>query len=653
MSQSTKEKKAFTLTELLVVVVVIGVLAAVALPKFNKVMETRKITEAEEIMANIRTEQERRCALDKPYTMDFDKLSNNSFSQFSANQAETSHFTYGLEGIGMMASSKGKYNYQLKMPSYADGRLCCSGEGCAQLNKDFLNCDDLQNKPDYQLATQCTPEDIDPSSPSPVVLPCDGKPQPTSKQKNCHLEEDGGNEDLCGLVTVNYKCVNDEWVSYDYPSCTPRYSEKKDPCECGPDITTPYECSETTHSWVLGTPSQEKCLEKPEGEQPCEVGEGKEIRDVWCENKTEWKTSEWDKTGCVLPQNGCEDFAGKKFAMTWDQACAYGYGPDGNKIKNPNYEGNVITSKTDFMAKCCQEPRTCTEWVHTWVLQGQDGWEGQCRASARLKNPAAADLVVNMTDFDEFSEKCCLPSPYKTAKGYVVEVDWTGNWKSGATKKEKAYYTASGLNMSGFIQGEGGSSCASGTDPGCYVTSDCTWGDECFKNTEPLTQMPSLKNVNEPSDNDDDFCFPCNEGKCPDVANAQRSIVMAHEGYAYAGGHKGSDPCANHDGLGDLGNNNSAITYSETCTDIPVDISAAESLMENAAKCKDAVKDGGSIGCGGSERNWMDLIQTADMVFKMQIGCPGHDTGKTCSSKMFLFYRPRITMYPRYYCVHK
>ncbi len=58
------KKKAFTLTELLVVVVVIGVLAAVVLPKFNKVVETRKTTEAEELMAAVRTEQERHCALD-------------------------------------------------------------------------------------------------------------------------------------------------------------------------------------------------------------------------------------------------------------------------------------------------------------------------------------------------------------------------------------------------------------------------------------------------------------------------------------------------------------------------------------------------------------------------------------------------------------
>ena len=63
--KNNRKKKAFTLTELLVVVIVIGVLSAVVLPKFNKVIETRKTTEAEEMMAAVRTEQERRCSLDK------------------------------------------------------------------------------------------------------------------------------------------------------------------------------------------------------------------------------------------------------------------------------------------------------------------------------------------------------------------------------------------------------------------------------------------------------------------------------------------------------------------------------------------------------------------------------------------------------------
>ena len=60
-----KNKRAFTLTELLIVVIVIGVLSAVTLPKFTRVIENRKVTEAEEMMSAVRTEQERRCAMDK------------------------------------------------------------------------------------------------------------------------------------------------------------------------------------------------------------------------------------------------------------------------------------------------------------------------------------------------------------------------------------------------------------------------------------------------------------------------------------------------------------------------------------------------------------------------------------------------------------
>ena len=70
------KKKAFTLTELLIVVIVIGVLSAAVLPKFNKVIETRKTTEAEDLMASVRTEQEKRCALDKRYLTQMSEMTD-------------------------------------------------------------------------------------------------------------------------------------------------------------------------------------------------------------------------------------------------------------------------------------------------------------------------------------------------------------------------------------------------------------------------------------------------------------------------------------------------------------------------------------------------------------------------------------------------
>ena len=55
------KKKAFTLAELLIVVIVIGILAGLGIPKMRRVLETRKTTEAEEALAALRTEQEKNC----------------------------------------------------------------------------------------------------------------------------------------------------------------------------------------------------------------------------------------------------------------------------------------------------------------------------------------------------------------------------------------------------------------------------------------------------------------------------------------------------------------------------------------------------------------------------------------------------------------
>ena len=134
---SSKKRKAFTLTELLVVVVIIGVLSAVVLPKFTKVMESRKTSEAEEMMSAVRNEQEARCTISKNYQKDLGKL---------ASYRAGKNFTYAdLDGVGMTATaSSGKYT--LKMPSYADGRICCDDEYCQNsLNKSYPKCNELSN----------------------------------------------------------------------------------------------------------------------------------------------------------------------------------------------------------------------------------------------------------------------------------------------------------------------------------------------------------------------------------------------------------------------------------------------------------------------------------------------------------------------------
>ncbi len=146
-------KRGFTLTELLIVVIVIGILSAVVLPRYNKTLETRKTTEAEDILSAIRTEQERRCTLGKKYVTDMAGLSE------IVPSTQTNNYTYSLErGLGSTnfhtvmakAISRGSYEYGLYMFSNSDGRICCQGPDCTKLNKDYPLCEELVTHTDLQ-----------------------------------------------------------------------------------------------------------------------------------------------------------------------------------------------------------------------------------------------------------------------------------------------------------------------------------------------------------------------------------------------------------------------------------------------------------------------------------------------------------------------
>lgn len=244
MQQPATSKRAFTLTELLVVVVILGILAMVSLPKFSKMIETRKVTEAEDVMRAIKTEQERRCTLDKNYYGDLSSLKD------LVPALETNHFSYTALTGGVMAQSKGKLNYQLKMPSYPDGRLCCMGNDCLQLNKDYLSCDALLSRPDFVPApVQCEanlPVPQDPSS------GCSGEPE--SQEEPCPAG-------MCGKRILTQVCNQAlgvwEWGNNWQDNChklqDPTTQEYTKPCDSGSGeatriCTTVYSCDGNSYT---------------------------------------------------------------------------------------------------------------------------------------------------------------------------------------------------------------------------------------------------------------------------------------------------------------------------------------------------------------------------------------------------------------------
>ena len=71
---SIRDRAGFTLIELMIVVVIIGILAAIALPKFQSVSIASKEAEADPMMRQVLTLEERYSAREGAYTMNIADL---------------------------------------------------------------------------------------------------------------------------------------------------------------------------------------------------------------------------------------------------------------------------------------------------------------------------------------------------------------------------------------------------------------------------------------------------------------------------------------------------------------------------------------------------------------------------------------------------
>lgn len=146
-------QQGFTLTELLTVVLMIGILSAMVLPKFTKMIDSFRVMEAERMVLAIRGEQEQRCILDKKYTQNPSRLGVlPSGVTKDSNTFSHGDFTYTLSAGGLVATNNVN-NYTLELPSYTDGRICC--DNCTDLNRNYRTCAELTDRdftPDYQQA---------------------------------------------------------------------------------------------------------------------------------------------------------------------------------------------------------------------------------------------------------------------------------------------------------------------------------------------------------------------------------------------------------------------------------------------------------------------------------------------------------------------
>ena len=120
-------KRGFTLIELLVVTMILGILAAIALPMYWKSLERSKTSEAFAFLDSLKKHQAMVKLTYGDYTTSFNYFIPDypKITLTGENTADSEHYTYSLHDTYALAAARGRYDYTIR-GDYA-GNICIYG----------------------------------------------------------------------------------------------------------------------------------------------------------------------------------------------------------------------------------------------------------------------------------------------------------------------------------------------------------------------------------------------------------------------------------------------------------------------------------------------------------------------------------------------
>jgi len=251
------KKRGFTLMELLVVVLLIAILAAMATPQYMKVVEKQKGTSAVNLLASIGKSEERYFGVNEKYSNDFSDL-DSDLVDYNSNAAATGptyyskYFTFQLEGLDdgtskAVATRRGNESYILER-NYTTGRTCCGNDNTS--GGDICDILDINTS-----LNQC---DSSPAEDSGNNGGTSGGTTPTPPSGSCSGTQPASSQICptgCGTQTRSVTCNSStgQWVAGNWSgTCTSPTQTQPTTQSCGSGGTQTRSCTASCSGGTCG-----------------------------------------------------------------------------------------------------------------------------------------------------------------------------------------------------------------------------------------------------------------------------------------------------------------------------------------------------------------------------------------------------------------